>query len=59
MFSTASLWATHWGAELDLLVVRGSRRLGFEFKRPSSSSLADRIRVVGLTRLAEALEPLQ
>lgn len=27
------LWATHSGAELDLLVVRGRRRLGFEFKR--------------------------
>ena len=26
-------WATHTGAELDLLVVRGRRRLGFEFKR--------------------------
>lgn len=26
-------WATHSGAELDLLVVRGGRRLGFEFKR--------------------------
>ncbi len=26
-------WATHAGAELDLLVVRGNRRLGFEFKR--------------------------
>lgn len=25
-------WATHSGAELDLLVVRGNRRLGFEFK---------------------------
>jgi len=25
-------WATHSGAELDLLVVRGRRRLGFEFK---------------------------
>lgn len=25
-------WATHGGAELDLLVVRGRRRLGFEFK---------------------------
>lgn len=29
-------WATHAGAELDLLVVRGSRRLGFEMKRTSS-----------------------
>ncbi len=25
-------WATHAGAELDLLVVRGRKRLGFEFK---------------------------
>ncbi len=25
-------WATHQGAELDLLVVRGSKRVGFEFK---------------------------
>jgi uncharacterized protein len=29
-------WATHAGAELDLLVVRGNRRLGFEFKRSSA-----------------------
>lgn len=27
------LWATHAGAELDLLVVAGRRRLGFEIKR--------------------------
>ena len=26
-------WATHSGAELDLLVVRGRRRIGFEMKR--------------------------
>ncbi len=26
-------WATQGGAELDLLVIRGSRRFGFEFKR--------------------------
>jgi hypothetical protein len=26
-------WATHAGAELDLLVVRGRKRFGFEFKR--------------------------
>jgi predicted AAA+ superfamily ATPase len=26
-------WATHAGAELDLLVIRGNRRWGFEFKR--------------------------
>ena len=29
-------WATHGGAELDLLVVRGLRRLGFEFKLTSA-----------------------
>ncbi|HSR67563.1 MAG TPA: ATP-binding protein [Acidobacteriota bacterium] len=29
-------WATHSGAELDLLVIRGQRRLGFEFKRTTS-----------------------
>ncbi len=32
-------WATHQGAELDLLVVRGHRRLGFEFKRTSSPTI--------------------
>jgi len=29
-------WATHSGAELDLLVVRGQRRFGFEIKRTTS-----------------------
>jgi len=29
-------WGTHAGAELDLLVVRGRTRLGFEFKRTSA-----------------------
>ena len=29
-------WATHQGAELDLLVTDGARRLGFEFKRTAS-----------------------
>jgi hypothetical protein len=32
-------WATHSGAELDLMVVRGRRRLGFEFKRTVAPSL--------------------
>jgi len=42
-------WATHGGAELDLLVIRGRRRWGFEFKhsalprmtRSMHSALAD------------------
>lgn len=29
-------WAAHSGAELDLLVVRGNARLGFEFKRTTA-----------------------
>jgi hypothetical protein len=29
-------WSTHTGAELDLLVVRGRQRLGFEIKRSSA-----------------------
>jgi uncharacterized protein len=49
-------WRTHTGAELDLLVVRGSRRLGFEFKRTTTprvtpsmrSALAD-LNLDGLT----------
>jgi predicted AAA+ superfamily ATPase len=37
-------WATHAGAELDLLVVRGRRRLGFEFKRTVAPRLTPSIR---------------
>ena len=32
-------WGTHAGAELDLLVVRGVQRLGFEIKRTSSPKI--------------------
>ncbi len=35
----AYFWATHSGAELDLFVVRGRRRLGFEFKRTDAPRL--------------------
>ncbi len=48
-------WATHAGAELDLLVMRGTRRLGFEFKRTSrpstSRSMRTAIESLGLERL--------
>ncbi len=48
-------WATHAGAELDLLVVRGDRRLGFEFKRTeeptTSKSMHAAIADLGLERL--------
>ena len=38
-------YATHGGAELDLLVVRGRRRLGFEFKRTVAPELTKSMRV--------------
>lgn len=48
-------WGTHAGAELDLLVVRGRRRRGFEFKRTVAPKLTRSMRVamedLGLDRL--------
>lgn len=38
-------WATHGGAELDLLVVRGQRRLGFEFKRTEAPKVTKSMRI--------------
>ena len=35
-------WATHGGAELDFLFVRGTRRLGFEVKRTDAPALCVR-----------------
>jgi uncharacterized protein len=37
-------WATHTGAELDLLVVRGNRRIGLEIKRTSAPALTPSMR---------------
>ena len=37
-------WATHAGAELDLLVVRGRKRYGYEFKRTSSPRVTPSMR---------------
>ncbi len=48
-------WATHAGAELELLVVRGRRRLGFEVKRTDAPRVTPSMRValadLGLERL--------
>jgi uncharacterized protein len=48
-------WATHTGAELDLLVVDGPRRYGYEIKRTTAPGLTPSIRHaladLGLTRL--------
>jgi len=37
-------WATHAGAELDLLIVRGRKRLGFEIKRTASPKVTPSMR---------------
>ena len=38
-------WATHAGAELDLLIVKGGKRLGFEFKRTETPALTPSMRI--------------
>jgi len=38
-------WATHGGAELDLLVLQGSRRRGFEIKRTSAPRVTPSMRI--------------
>jgi hypothetical protein len=37
-------WATHAGAELDLLIVRGRKRWGFEVKRTSAPTITPSMR---------------
>ena len=48
-------WRTHAGAELDLLVVHGRKRVGFEFKRTDAPRVTPAMRHassdLGLTRL--------
>jgi len=48
-------WATHGGAELDLLVVRGRKRCGFEIKRTTAPkvtpSMRHAVKDLKLTRL--------
>jgi len=43
--SQCFFWATHGGAELDLLVVEGARRRGFEIKRTAAPSLTSSMRI--------------
>lgn len=38
-------WATYAGAEIDLVVMRGNRRLGFEVKRTSAPSVTPSMRI--------------
>ena len=52
---TLRFWRTHTGAELDLLVVRGRRRFGFEVKRTTAPGITPSMRSslndLGLTSL--------
>jgi uncharacterized protein len=41
----AYFWATHQGAELDLLMFKGSRRIGVEFKRADVPQLTASMRI--------------
>lgn len=41
----AYFWATYQGAELDLLVFKGGRRLGFEVKRTDAPTLTPSMRI--------------
>jgi hypothetical protein len=52
----AFFWATHQGAEMDLVLRRGSRLLGVEFKRADAPKVTKSIRIacedLGLDRVA-------
>lgn len=49
-------WRTHAGAELDLLVVRGNQRRGFEFKRTSAPRTTKSMRAAMDSLGLEALD---
>lgn len=42
---SAYFWATHQGAELDLLMFKGSQRIGVEFKRTDAPKLTQSMRI--------------
>ncbi len=52
----AYFWATHAGAELDLLVLRGARRLGFEIKRTTAPKLTASMRSAQETLRLDTLD---
>ena len=49
-------WRTHAGAELDLLVIRGRRRRGFEFKYSSAPVLTPSMRIAVADLRLDSLE---
>ena len=49
-------WATHAGAELDLLIVKGRRRLGFEFKHTSAPGFTKSMTIAAKDLSLESLD---
>ena len=49
-------WATHAGSELDLLIVRGRRRLGFEIKRTTAPATTRSMHAAAATLRLESLQ---
>jgi uncharacterized protein len=49
-------WGTHAGAELDLLVVRGRRRLGFEIKRTTAPATTRSMHAASASLLLESIQ---
>jgi hypothetical protein len=52
----AFFWATHAGAELDLLMLKGGRRLGVEFKRVDAPRLTPSMRIAMRDLKLDALQ---
>lgn len=52
---SAFFWATHGGAELDLLMFRDGRRIGVEFKRADAPTLTTSMRVALVDLALDAL----
>lgn len=51
----AYFWATHQGAELDLLLLQGSRRIGVEFKRADAPQVTRSMRIAAEDLQLDAL----
>ena len=49
-------WATHAGADLDLMIVRGNRRFGYEFKRTDAPRVTPSMRSAQETLRLNRLE---
>ncbi len=55
-WSDCYFWATHQGAELDLLVVRGTKRFGFEFKHTIAPEVTKSMKIALTDLKLESLD---